>query len=526
MKRYLKRISALVLAMIMVLSVCTVAFASNAGTDGVFGTQDDRGTITVQGVDAEDQNVTAVAYQIIKANYDNGGNFSGYEALYDGISAEPDENNKVNVTEDQLSAILKSNKVADTSYDMSGSNGTFTADVPVGSYLVVFQNAETKIYSPVVVSVSYTNASGTGNTLTEGNVTITNGEAWVKVRETPVLDKIIDADSTDENNKGNTANIGDPVSYTLTTTIPYYGGSHPKFEITDQLTGLTFKDGLTVKAGETVLAAGKDYTVTDPITSEFTINFVVNDAYTLNQYQGQTLEIKYNATINDDAAVNQNANTNDATLTYSKDSTQSGKDGTSESKTKTYTFDIDAAVEGSVTDKILTKVGEEVIEGKKKPLSGAEFTLYSDSSCINIYSNPVFNGVVFSNNSGQLPIKGLKQGTYYLKETKAPDGYSLLNTVYTITIDATINDAGDLTSWTINVNGETINNSDGVTSEFTVNNGTATVKSKSEVEIPNTKLSELPSTGGIGTYLFTIVGVIIMAVAAGIFFMKRRRSAE
>ena len=42
----------------------------------------------------------------------------------------------------------------------------------------------------------------------------------------------------------------------------------------------------------------------------------------------------------------------------------------------------------------------------------------------------------------------------------------------------------------------------------------------------NTKISELPSTGGMGTYLFTIIGVVVMAVAAGAFFISRRRGSE
>lgn len=74
MKKYLRRIGALLLSFIMVLSMCTSVFAQ----DNIIGNRDDEGTITVKGVDAE-SGVTVTAYPIVTANYDKDkGNFTGY----------------------------------------------------------------------------------------------------------------------------------------------------------------------------------------------------------------------------------------------------------------------------------------------------------------------------------------------------------------------------------------------------------------------------------------------------------------
>ena len=94
--------------------------------------------------------------------------------------------------------------------------------------------------------------------------------------------------------------------------------------------------------------------------------------------------------------------------------------------------------------------------------------------------------------NGTLKVTGLDEGSYEFKETKAPTGYKVNseNKAFTITVDET--------------------------DEVTVDAG----------NFVNTKLSSLPSTGGMGTYLFTIIGVVVMAGAAGAFFISRRKGSE
>lgn len=523
----MRKIFAVLLTLAMVLAMSMTAFAasSTSSNNPATGTTADRGTITVSGIDATETSITVKAYQIIKANYDNGGKFSGYKSLYPTII--PDPTDDVTVTAAQLGNIIATNpKAADTEYSMTTTdNSTYTATVPVGSYVVVITGAENKIYNPVVVSVVYKNKDGQ-TVMDFNNVdVVANGNAWVKVSDHPDLNKVI-VDGANEV-KGNTANIGDTVSYKLTTTIPYYGGKYPVFNIVDNLDGLTYANNLKVQVEGVDLSTEK-YTVTpETITNTMTINFVVNGAYTLNEFQGKTLTVTYDATVNDQAHINQNANTNSATLNYTKDSKVEGGDTSDNDKTYTYTYDIDAAVEGSVTTEILTKYGKKA-DGTKEKLPGAEFTLYTNERCTNVYTNSVFTmGKVTTDANGNMPINGLKAGTYYLKETKAPATYTLNDTVYTIVIEQALDNDGKLTSWSIKINGATIADSNGNKSEFTVSyeGEKITVSdAKNETQIMNTKISNLPSTGGIGTTIFTIAGCLIMVTAAGLFFASRKRT--
>ena len=522
----MRKIFAVLLTLAMVLTMSMTAFAASSKSENhpAKGTAEDTGTITVSGIDSTETKITVTAYQIIKANYDNGGKFSGYKSLYPTII--PDPTGDVTVTAAQLGDIIATNpKVANTEYSMTTTdNSTYTATVPVGSYVVVITGAENKIYNPVVVSVVYKNKDGQ-TVMDFNNVDVVdNGNAWVKVSDHPDLNKVI-VDGANEV-KGNTANIGDTVSYKLTTIIPYYGGKYPVFNIVDNLDGLTYANNLKVQVEGKDLSTEK-YTVTpETITNTMTINFVVNGAYTLNEFQGKILTVTYDATVNNNANINQNANTNSATLNYTKDSKVQGGDTTDNDKTYTYTYDIDAAVEGSVTTEILTKYGKKA-DGTTEKLSGAEFTLYTDEGCTNAYTNSVFTGTVITDSNGSMPIRGLKAGTYYLKETKAPDTYTLNDTVYTIVIDQKLDNTGRLEKWSIKINGATIADSNGNKSNFTVKYEGEQITvdaSRTETQIMNTKISNLPSTGGIGTTIFTIAGCLIMVTAAGLFFASRKKA--
>ena len=511
----IKKILALLLASTMIFGMGLTTMAATPGTDGKYGTADDRGTITVNGIDSETA-LKVTAYQIVKADYDStSGRFTGYSKVYPGVNPAidltPDQNGNIEITLEQLNAIIAADKVAGTSYSMSKTNGSYTATVPVGSYLVVVEGAETKIYSPMVVSVSYINSSGT-NAIDEGTVvTVADGNAWVKESSVPTVSKV-EADvigNTDNDfDYGNSIDAGNNVRYTVTIApVPYYGGDYPVLNVVDTLdAGLTpvadKTSGaiVTVKAGATTLVKGTDYTEAyDAAKNEITVDFVVNDQYTLNNYQGQTVEITYQATLNTNATMNEVANVNTAVLNYTYDSKAEGRDGSDEESTYTYTFDL--------TDK-LNKTDE-----TSQALSGATFELYTDQACTKKYTNAFSNtdGNYVSDTDGKIAIKGLEAGTYYLKETKAPAGYSVNTTVYKIKVVATYQntdtadeDYGMLTEWAIYVDDVEV----------------------SSLTIPNTKLASLPSTGGVGTTIFTIVGCTVMVAAGTYLFVSRRKEEK
>ena len=523
------------LAMVMGLSI--TGFAKNSGTDGIFGTIDDKGTITISGVTAE-EGITVTAYPIIEATYDEkNGNFTGYQSLYEEVISESDikaDNLSETITQDDLNAIYKvitGTVPATEGYPMtSDDRTTYKAEVPVGAYLVIISGAETTVYNPVIVSVDYERTDQGGNDLGEGKVNISVDEehsyAWVKASTVPEVDKTVSSDIENEDtDKGNSADIGDSVTYEVTVNpIPYYGGDNPTLNIVDTLsTGLTYNEGsLSVKVynGEEDKTGkllentqSKTYYTPNYNNGKLTVDFVVDGNYTLNDYATQKLVITYSATVNENAVINEGGNTNDVTLNYTTDSKITTGQDTDKDKTYTYTFDINGSVTGN--DKVITKTGE---GDDVDALEGAEFTLYTDSECKQVYKNDKFEDgcVVTSDSNGQLAIEGLAEGTYYLKETKAPADYSVNTHVYTIEIDAEYNLDGTLKLWKITIDGE-------ATSTFTVTNDSV-IDDVEETEIKNTTITELPSTGGMGTTLFTIAGCVIMISAAGLFFATRKKA--
>lgn len=531
-----KKILAVLLSMAMVLGMTATAFAGSSGSDKRYGTSDDTGTITVKGVSANAngsyEGITVNAYKIVSANYDaTSGDFKNYTSLYpDALTVQNTGTN--DFTEDQLSKILKTGmRASGTPYTMTGNNGTYTANVPVGSYLVVISGADSKVYNPMVVSVYYTNNNG-GNDVSEGIVSINETNAWAKVTTDPKVQKTIVNKDSVNNDKGSSQDVGQTVSYNVVIDpIPYYGGSKPRLSVNDTLSaGLSLNAAPTVKvisknSAESTLTAGTDYTYTAKTDNKgFTIDFVVNGTYTLNPYQEGQVVITYDAILTDAAVYNADPNTNEVTLDYTRDSSTDGGDGSTSSNTYSYTFDITGSMNGLVSGGIIQKTGESTGD-TSSPLKDAEFTLYTNNACTDQYkySNAVFNGTAKSDENGWLEIKGLKAGTYYLKETKAPDGYSLNSSVFTIEITPTYKATGELDTLQIKINGQE-------TAHFTATNKALTVTPGEDhdtgtFKIPNTSLSSLPSTGGIGTTIFTVVGCIVMIGAAGLFFASRRKTS-
>ena len=544
----LKKLFAVMLSLIMVLAMGITSFAATPGDDGKYGTADDRGTITVKGVEST---ATVMAYKVIEAQYgNNGGSFSGYNSLYPSVIANDRLQADLDITRDDL------NKLADavnadttkTAISMAYANGSWTATVKPGTYLVLVTNAETNIYNPMVVSVYYTNEDGTTNDLHEGELKIEEGGATAKVSGQPKVDKVIT--SGNGTDKGNSANVGDTVSYKVSVNpVPNYNGTNPKLNVVDTLDkGLKYTDeslNVVVKGANTdgtdkALVAGTDYTFT-PSTkggkTVLTVDFVVGDKYTLNAYAGKVVEITYNATLTSDATLNDNANVNDVTLNYTRDSKTEGNGETDNDKTYTYTFDIDGNATG--TTGIINKKGDKTED--KDGLNGATFALYKAEQ---LNANGSFEGDPYKTTTsetqgdkkGQLHFTGLAAGTYYLQETAAPNGYSVNTTIFKVVIEASYYQKGEtlpkdkevgmLKSWTVKV-GEGINATGDALKEvanFTVNNeGTMTRAENGGMNIQNTSISSLPSTGGIGTTIFTIVGCGIMIAAAGLFFASRRK---
>lgn len=224
-----------------------------------------------------------------------------------------------------------------------------------------------------------------------------------------------------------------------------------------------------------------------------------------NLNNGATITVTYTAHLNENAAVNGSAdNKNSVRLQYSNNPRPDGKywgyTPTPESEVYVYTYQLNN-----------TKYRDDDTTGNE--LAGAGFRLYSDEACtpeqeVKLYKKDNFyypikdatdkaqNAVeMFSDEHGQFNVKGLDAGTYYLKETKTPAGYSACDKTR-IVISATHDEHNVNLSGESNLNNKIINKkAGGIT---------------------------LPSTGGIGTTIFYVVGGGLMVAAIVLLVTKKR----
>lgn len=522
----LKKLFAVMLSLVMVLAMGITSFAAT----GVTPTEDDKATATAQNIEST---ATVYAYKITKANYDGG--FTGYSAvegvtLKDVLAPTPDEVTAIAKDATLLGSLEKVQMTAGTA-DANGL-ADFTAQLTAGYWIVVVSGTVKEVYNPMLLGVYYSE-SGSDNTMTADPVNANSdwkikGQTVYAKSTAPYIEKeIVKGDGV--NNKQNDVAIGDTVSYKITTVIPSYSKQYGT--VTVKITD-TLSDGLNLNAdsikinGAAVDVSEVKGTLT-PAGHGFT--FEVDNAYALAN-GGKEITIEYTATLNENAKVNFDPNTNKAELEYTNK-----PDGTTkktESETYTYTFSIGAALSASIQNfnqkvnqivkvdangKVLstkTEESDKIPEGAIEVKSGATFTL-TNNKTKKVYT--ATTGL-----DGGLTFNGLDAGTYTLVETVAPDGFTLDPTPHTVVITPTYGATSNkLESLVITIDKE-------ATSTYKVSyekTGEVKVTTNRTIvtNIANTKLSTLPSTGGIGTTIFTIVGCGIMIAAAGLFFASRRK---
>lgn len=343
----------------------------------------------------------------------------------------------------------------------------------------------------------------------------------------PTLDKQIRHNETGLWGVVGDNQIGDTVEFRTLTTVPIVSGyTQYKYVIHDEMSaGLTSNvrsnEDVTIKVNDETVLDKKYYTVTVDGTNanKFTVTVdVLNAIKDGKMVEGNTLYTYYTGILNEKAKVyNDGKQDNKAYLEYSNNPHDNATTNSTPVKVVyDWTF----------------KMGVKKVDGADgTPLTDAKFVLSKNGNCslgtigddgtpstttdlINLIENsdgsytvaPAgYNGsVVNVMTAGDITINGLDDATvYYLYETKAPAGYNRLTAAVRFEITATYSDAGD--------------NCTSVTA--TVNND---VQSSVSVNVRNNKGSTLPSTGGIGTTLFYVIGGVLMAVAAVLLVTKKR----
>lgn len=420
------------------------------------------------------------------------------------------------------------------------TDGTYSlSDVKPGLY-VIAANKETKeySYSGNIVAVNY-QYSGTGI----ASIADENGVINVTAKKTsdPVVKKEV-VEGTETSKHGD-AMIGDVVDFRITLTIPTYEGSWQTnqlhYLITDTLSeGLTLKtDSVKVEGTSisTLFDTGKKCTSTNIASSAsgFKLDLYGQDVW---QYSGSEIAITYQATVNEKARVNFDNEENKVSIQYS---TAAGSTDLSDpliDTTNHYTFGIDTLVNGtgSATTTEITKFGVKTTTetNNKVPLYGAQFQLFdADGIKLRFTADGKYTDsasaadYVTSKNNGQLVMTGLDAGTYTLKESKAPLGYALDKTVYTVTITPTYNElTGELLNYTVMVNGGT--NSITFTHEKQDNGSISSTDNAADADtfgIVNTPLITLPETGGAGIIVLTVAAAIVMALTGSAFILLGKK---
>ena len=426
-----------------------------------------------------------------------------------------DSGNVVAFANDAMDYAIQNSVEVDETAVGTGSDVT-KSNLPLGYYLMI----------PVDASEKTAASSGSVASL---DTTMPSVDMQVKAIK-PSIGKTDDAISAD---------VGQVVTYTVTGTVPNTAGYQTyKYVIKDEMTaGLTFNKNVVVKIGETNVTENATITYTD---NGFSADIPVKD---LQDYVGQTITLTYTATVNE-SAVKDTAGQekNKVHLEYGHD--PDNLVHTTEIQEEVYTAKI-----------VINKYTGDDSAASGQKLAGAKFVLMNSEGKFYKFTAAAENApakvewvtvegapavteanmgenaapitvtdaaiaalkaaeidVKETDTNGAAEFKGIKDGTYFLIEVEAPAGYNLLDKAVMVEVKgtdadthATGSDASVVETENVARTGDQFDHS---------NNPTA--------DIQNNKGTELPSTGGIGTTIFYVVGGLLLVGAGVLLFTKKR----
>ncbi|MDD3362351.1 MAG: SpaA isopeptide-forming pilin-related protein [Hespellia sp.] len=470
-----KKILAVVLSMAMIMGMSITSFAA------------DKATITIKNAG---ENATFQYVQVIKANpakSPTGWEFtsSDIEGYYKAAFNDSDAQSVIKKLIDSTKGEGNYANAIKTALDSVLQNETLSTAVvsPIevseaGVYAI--KGTETGYnYSSMAAYVSFDyNVDGSQNG-------VTNTSVEAKRVPTTVTKNADDKDKV--------VSVGRSEGFTIDGVVPYIPATDENkfYAFRDTITGATYdveKEGTNAGKLAVKVTVGTEPEKTyyaDVNGNSFVLNLIslINAD---NSNANQSITLKYNATVTDVHVHNEvivGDGTSDGTPIYGSDSSD------------LYTGKITLTKKGEGTT-VLANAGFNVTKGSDAAL--LKFTQDKDKNDADIAGSYTYdpNGEVteiFTKADGTVVINGLDVGIYHFTEKTAPEGYS----VNTKPADATL--------------------------EVTGNDGVATGIIDATTSMADTKLSSLPSTGGIGTTIFTIGGCAIMIIAAFLYFRSRKK---
>ncbi len=532
MKR-MKKLMAIITAVVMTMAMSAVAFAD--------------ATLSRETGDTH----TYEVYQIFTAtSYDStSGQFSGikYGANSTGTLGSDVSTTVLNA----LSAVNSSSDaekiaVIDNYWNQTKAafatinNTTATASLPTGYYLI-----------------KDTTTSTDGDSINFHVVTVSDGSTALTItdkRDVPTVQKYIKEDSTNTYGKAADYSKGEEtIGFRLVGTLPaaadYARYTRYNYTFTDTLTKMTYvANSITAKvySGYTnANSLGTLYGTLDLTDSNVSLtangssivlsfNDTKTAVYTDNTIAagipaGYVIVVEYNAKFTNDAVTGANGNPNSVKVTYSNnpnlDSTGTPINTTEDTPIDyayAFTYEFDGLKVDSTTNQALTSAGFKI-----RDESGNKYAIINSSNVVTGWTTNEASGTeILTTNAGKIIVNGLDAGTYTLRETKVPTGYSAIADV-PFTVTATISAVATPTAGSKEYEVTAIGIAS-TSADMKVNYQGATATSanatngKVYANILNTPTSTLPTTGGIGTRMFYIIGGALMVFAAAVLVLKRK----